>query len=344
MTVGGEQGEVARTGRVTLSQVARAAGVSTTTASFVLAGRKDGQRPASDQTAARVMQAARDLGYAANAHARAMRRGRTDSVALALGDPRDPWANELAHVVSLHASGRGLSTLVLADDSWPTLLQGHQFDCALVTGAEYHEHGHDQVRELARQGNRLVVHSAELEPAGFDVIRSAATTAVGEAHALLRSRHERVHYLGAVQAATPVRSPSRRDLFLQAVTEAGDDPRGAVVRVAPTLGAAQSAATEWLHRPGRPTAVVTQTGYLAIALQAAALRVGVRVPDDLEIIALGDVPEATSLFGPVSHFAPDDGFTQIADALVVRAVTPPDDLPWRLVDLAWVLQPGLTTR
>ena len=327
--------------RVTLQQVAAAAGVSSTTASFVLSGRKDGQRPASEATVERVTRAARELGYVPNAHARAMRLGRTDSIALALGDARDPWVGELAHVVSEHAATRGLSTLVLVDESWHALLQGRPFDCSLITGVEYGR-GRDHVIELARQGQRMVVHSAQYEPEGFDVIRSTAEKAVGLALNRLRSRHDRVHFFGlGPTPESPARS--RLDVFLDEVVAAGDDPSGTWRAAPPTMGEAQVEAADWLRGQDRPTAVITQTSYLAIALQAAALRVGLSVPDELEIIALGDVPRTSALLGEISHYAPDDSFTRIAGLVVERAFTPPDELDWRLVELAWEYQPGLTT-
>ncbi|MGJ6980205.1 LacI family DNA-binding transcriptional regulator [Aestuariimicrobium soli] len=328
-----------RSERVTLQQVAAAAGVSPTTASFVLSGRKDGQRAASEATAARVTRAARELGYAPNAHARAMRTGRTDSLALALGDARDPWVGELAHVVSQHGVARGLSTLVLVDDSWHALLQGHQFDCSLVTGAEYGP-GRQQLLELARQGQRMVVHSGEFEPEGFDVIRSTAVHAVGLAYERLRSRHDRVHFVGW-EPLPGVRG--RSDIFQEVALAAGDDPAECLL-LAPTLADGLASAGDWLQGQRRPTAVIAQMGYLAISVQAAAMRLGIAVPDDLEIIALGDVPPASSLFGPVSHYAPDDSFNRMAAMVIDRALMTPDDLPWRLLDLAWEFQPGLTTR
>lgn len=329
--------------RVTLQQVAAAAGVSSTTASFVLSGRKDGHRPGSDSTVERVEQAARELGYVPNAHARAMRLGRTDSIALALGDARDPWVGELAHVVSQHAASKGLSTLVLVDESWHSLLQGRPFDCSLITGVEYGQ-GRDHVRDLARQGQRMVVHSGQYEPEGFDVIRSTAEKAVGSAIRRLRSRHDRVHFFGLEERVPERPNRSRLGLFLDEVAAAGEDPTGRWRAAPPTMGEAQVEASAWLREAERPTAVITQTSYLAIALQAAALRVGISVPDELEIIALGDVPRTSTLLGEVSHYAPADTFTTMAEVLVQRAVTSPEELPWRLLVFDWEFHPGVTTR
>ncbi len=66
--------------RVTLRQVAERAGVSSTTASFVLSGRRD-MRVSAD-AASRVRQAARELNYRPNLLARGLRTNLSDTVGL----------------------------------------------------------------------------------------------------------------------------------------------------------------------------------------------------------------------------------------------------------------------
>ena len=63
-------------GTVTLADVARTAGVSLATASFVLSGRGGSRSAGSETTKAKVRAAAAELGYVPNRHAQAMRTGR----------------------------------------------------------------------------------------------------------------------------------------------------------------------------------------------------------------------------------------------------------------------------
>lgn len=70
--------------RVRMSDVADRAGVSRTTASFVLNGR-DVAIPA--ETRQRVLQAARQLGYRPHSAARALATGRTQRIGIVLNDP-----------------------------------------------------------------------------------------------------------------------------------------------------------------------------------------------------------------------------------------------------------------
>lgn len=74
----------------TIKEVARYAGVSPSTVSYVLSG----NRSISEETRARVQRAIRELNYRPNAGARALRAGKTDVIALA--DPLDDWASGAA--------------------------------------------------------------------------------------------------------------------------------------------------------------------------------------------------------------------------------------------------------
>ena len=80
----------------TIRDVAKSAGVSLTTVSYVLSGRLGGTTRISDATQERVQAAAKELGYVPNQAARGMRRGKTDLVAIAIGDLEWPWDRALA--------------------------------------------------------------------------------------------------------------------------------------------------------------------------------------------------------------------------------------------------------
>src|SRR5699024_2222739 len=58
------------------------------------------------------------------------------------------------------------------------------------------------------------------------------------------------------------------------------------------------------------------TGYQAAALQLAADRAGLSVPDDLESVAIGDIPAGSELFGPTCVYGAADVFSRLAGVLV----------------------------
>ena len=96
----------------TMIDVARLAGVSTSTVSHVL----NGTRKVELATRRRVEAAIEQTGYRQDTLARAMRRSRSDSIGLIVSDAGEPAFADMAHGVEHAAAERGL-TLLLANSS-----------------------------------------------------------------------------------------------------------------------------------------------------------------------------------------------------------------------------------
>ena len=93
----------------TIVEVARLAGVSTSTVSHVL----NGTRRVEPATRRRVLDAIAKTDYRQDALARAMRRSRTDSIGLVIPDGGEPAFAEMVNGVGTAAAAKGL-TLLLA--------------------------------------------------------------------------------------------------------------------------------------------------------------------------------------------------------------------------------------
>src|SRR5690625_5304976 len=177
-------------------------------------------------------------------------------------------------------------------------------------------------RLSASSHSGLVAFSATMEPERFDVIRSSPHRAVRDAYRRLRARHDRVrllapdrlHLLGGTQV------PQRTQTFLDTAREHGDGPAEDLVRTS-LPGGRESYRTslEWLSAPERPEAVICYTGYQAVALQAAAERLGLRQPADLEIISIGDGPPGSPSHGSRTHHGVQDVFVRISEVVVGRS-------------------------
>lgn len=332
---------------VTLADVARAAGVSPATASFVLSGRGGVRSAGSAETKAKVREAARVLGYVPNRHAQAMRTGRGGGIVLALGTLEDLWGVQLAHQVRDDALDHDLSTLVLVDEGWYEYLLGASADAALITSIDFVEGGPEQVRRLAAATQSgIVAFSALMEPESFDVVASSPLPAIREAYSVLRARHDRVHLLAPEMPGRPggTLAHSRTTAFLEAAREHGDGPAEELVHLTPASSRDTfRAAAEWLEGPERPEAVVCFTGYQAVSLRLAAEKAGVDVPGELEFLSIGDVPAESEYFGPISYFGVDDVFARLSQVLVSRALDR-EGRPGELHTFDWEFFPGTTTR
>ncbi|MBE1878729.1 LacI family DNA-binding transcriptional regulator [Myceligenerans pegani] len=93
-------------GPVTLSRVAREAGVSLATASRAING--SATRTVRPELRDRVMAAARRLGYVPDPSAQAMARGRTAALGLVVHDIADPYFSAIASGVTRAAEAEGL--------------------------------------------------------------------------------------------------------------------------------------------------------------------------------------------------------------------------------------------
>lgn len=93
---------------VTMSDVAKAAGVSRATASYALRG----DERIAPATAERVRQAALDLHYTANLSARSLRSGRSGVIGVAIFELDHPYPSEMSAAISRQAARHGLEAIV----------------------------------------------------------------------------------------------------------------------------------------------------------------------------------------------------------------------------------------
>ena len=108
--------EPSTTRRPTQLDVARLAGVSRATVSYVLNGLTDGKVPISPETRARVERAIAELGYEPDAGARALRSGSSQTIGLIMPDLRNPHFWETAEGVEQEARAAGYRLLFSSMD------------------------------------------------------------------------------------------------------------------------------------------------------------------------------------------------------------------------------------
>ncbi|TWD79457.1 LacI family transcriptional regulator [Kribbella amoyensis] len=326
--------------RITLRDVAAAAGVSVATCSYVLSGRADRTTPLPEATRRRVEEAARQLGYKGNTAARSLRRQRSELIALVYAPPVGPWLDRLTLQCEDIAAGHGYSVIGVpirrldrAAQSLRVITRGH------VDGAIFAPDLADflDLTAARRSTRALLAFSEHLEAPGIDIVRNNVREAVAEATAyLLASGRRRIAFLSHAQTVNPARS-DRYQGYLDALGAAG-------VAIDPRLVRAGAAAREdavlvvrdLLDLPDPPDALVSESDRGAFAaLQAAADR-GVKVPDDLAVIGTGNTREASYSAPPLTSVGMYQlDFTAIVEALFARIDDP--TLPARQLSLPWIL-------
>lgn len=321
--------------RATIKSVAAEAGVSTATVSYVLAGRTKGKGSGiSASTAARVHQAADRQGYRPNQAARTIRTGKSNLMMLSLTMLADPWALSVSKAVGEAVESAGITPLILADADWRKVITRHGADVIFIDDAQG-ENDAQLLAELAKN-NRLVVFSDDLEPNGFDVIRSTPDDSLDLAMDHLTSQHRKVACLITTRRASSPRSV-RYGAYLNGLERAGIPFRQDYVATFDgDEGSAYEAAVALLQQPDPPSAIYATSDYAAIAAIHAAQRLRISVPEELALVGVGNTTQGENMEPSLSSAGPVDFFDQLAKFLVSRAKEHDGDyqvleFPWRFL-------------
>lgn len=278
-------------GRLTMADVAAAAGVSAKTVSNVLAA-SGGYSP---QTEARVLAVVENLGYRLNTGARTLRSRRSGTIALALPTLRQPTYAALAQAV-IEAAGdvpvlleltRGEARLEedvlrgrLAREADGVLWVPQALD---VT--------HLALQELAPRTQRPVVVVGGRPTSGTDQVTSPVAQQVALAlDHLADEGRRRPAVIGVVDDADDWTSTCALTLA-QRGTPVSD---GRIVRVtdAVTLRSGVEAVLRLLRTGTRFDALLCHNDALAAGALGTLLRHGAQVPRDVAVIGRGDTEVA----------------------------------------------------
>lgn len=292
--------------RVTVKDVAAAAGVSPATVSRVLAG----DYPVSAPTRARVQRAARELDYVANAQARALKGARTGMVAFVMDDVTGPSFAYVAKGVEQQAAAMGRLCLICTTHGDPSrelavvdAMREQHAEAVILVGGGFLDEDYRQrmihfAHALDKAGSRLVLCGRP--PLGDDV----PTTVVeydneGGAFAmtshLLLQGHRRIVYLGNVQ---PHHTTSRDRIngFTRAHHAFGVPVDPALILPGEYTQTYGHVATKRLVAAGADfTAIFAGTDMVAAGVLLALREAAIRVPDDVSVAGYDDIPLAVNV-------------------------------------------------
>jgi len=284
--------------RVTSADVARESGVSRTTVSYVLNDTTG--TVISEETRQRVRAAADRLGYAPSAAARTLRSGRSDLVLCAVPDwPIGPLVDALLDHLTRELAARDLSVLVhhsrgqrpLAD-LWRAVTPR-----AVVGFTAFSDEEEAGMRRAGIQVVATVLDEEPRRPGAF----AAGQTQVGrlQAQHLVAAGHRLIGYASTTDPRLADFAGPRLAGVRQECRRLGlPDPRVQPVDVSAESG---RAAVRALRAGPEPvSAVAAYNDEVALAVLAGARAEGVRVPDDVAVIGVDDVPAARLAAPPLT--------------------------------------------
>lgn len=272
----------------TIIDVARHAGVATSTVSHVL----NGTRFVSAETTRAVRDAVVAVGYTPNTLARALARSTTNTVGLAISASANRYFNDLINAVEAECSKLGMVVLLSNTHDDP------EIETRVVT--ELHHRRVDGIilapscdpnsRALAylRDKNVPFVLVDRLPDDQCDGVGVENYEAMAEmVRHLATHGHRRIGFLGGQAGFTTAQERARGF---------ADGLRGTGLPVDPTLiaightdiEAARASARRMLSTDNLPTALIGGNNLSTIGIMLAIRDLGLRVPDDVALIGFDD--------------------------------------------------------
>ncbi len=286
----------------TLSDVASKAGVSVSAVSRVLSNAPDAR--VSEQTRQRIFDAAKELDYRPNFAARALKFSRTNVIAVVVPDLTNAMFSELMSGVEEEGNRRGYMVLLARaenltsePDAIPRLIGEGRVDGAIVQLGDASDTS-DFDELLNGRLPVILVNSDHLDHPGSVILEDAEGIRIATRH-LIGLGHRRIGFLGGLPDSDTGRR--RREGFLDAMSTAGLEADPDLMT---ELGYLPRAGGEALHavidRDDPPTAVVVANVNAALGALLEARRSGLRVPEDLSIVAMHDAWTAESTWPPLT--------------------------------------------
>jgi DNA-binding LacI/PurR family transcriptional regulator len=294
---------------VTVADVARRAGVSTATVSYVL--NDNPNQRISPATRESVLRAADDLGYRPNVAARSLRTGRGTAVLLPLpGLHGNHVLGLLIDQCAARLVERELS-LVTDYSAYATPEQALRAWAPLNPAAVVVlPHDAPIARALARSGIPVVTSPQTTDdPWESHADAFAREARVTQLQYLLSRGHRRVAFMWPPQVEPAVERRMTRQL--RAVARSAGATLD-VVRAPLTADAFSSYADAWV-RDRRAEAIACFNDDFAMGLLSALAQRGVAAPDDVAVMGVDDVPLAAAFTPPLTTIAAD--FSELAGAL-----------------------------
>jgi len=323
--------------RITITDIARAAGVSHQLVSAALRSPPSGSVRVAPVTAERIRALAAELGYRPNMAARSFRAGNHRRIAL-LTSTRDgtnvvpPGFVERLHdqlaengfELSLHR----VDDARLVDEAYvPTILNQWSCDGLVIT----YTCGLPPRLETLVSANRLPAVWVNRQRATDCVLFADRAATLAATRKLAELGHQRIAYIGPAADPDEHHSASeRRTGYRQAM-------RGLRLPPIEPIGDPQ----RWLSARQRPTAVIGYSDVETCQVAGACLRLGLRVPADVSLMGILNYGPALQL--GLAYFELDGLSLGHAAARMIGALLLPDAVPQapHIVDLLYIAGPSI---
>ena len=273
----------------TIKDVAKMAGVSTTTVSHVI----NKTRFVAKETEEAVMQAIKSLKYSPSAVARSLKVNTTKSIGMIVTTSESPYFAEIIHAVEDHCYRQGYSLFLCNTQNDPEKIKNHvemltkkRVDGLLVMCSEYTQHSLDVlsgfssvpmvVMDWGPNADTDIIEDNSFN-GGYIATKhliDCGHKAIGLIAGELDKTTARTRYEGFVKAMNEANLPIHENWIMEGFFEP-EDGYECMNRI--------------LVQDNLPTAVFCCNDVMALGAISAITEKGLRVPDDISIIGYDNI-------------------------------------------------------
>ena len=275
-----------------ITEVARRAGVSTTTAKRAI---REPEKLA-QETLRRVREAIEALNYEPDQLASALRSGRSTTLGLVIGSIVEPFFAELTRTIVHGARERGYSVIVADNEYRDDVEAAHLRSfygnrvAGLILRSAYTSGNLDYVLRMQRRGVAVVEvdYFVPDSPLPHVMLDNLGAIDAGVAH-LVAHGHRRIATLSSYHGR--LNADERVQRFPEALARHGLTlPPVYVSQTAPTEREGYEVTLRLMRLEEPPTAIFATTGSMAAGSYRALMELGLRVPLDVSLVAFDDYP------------------------------------------------------
>jgi len=291
--------------QVTLADIASLASVTPMTVSRVI----NGTGYVRMETRERVLQVAREMNYRRNGLARALKRQRTETVGLVIGDIANPFAAELSRGVREVLEKRGYTLFICVSEHSAKedvrafdSLADHRAD-GLIVATRSCKSGDERLKELIASGVPVSLIGRDFRHPHADSVSADNLKGGYEATKhLIDLGHRRIGFIGV--SLTKSVGLRRFQGYQEALNEHGLMLDESLIVGGGGSDQMPGYSTEEMGFAGmtrlvrlkkRPTAVFARNDFTAIGALDAIKQAGLRIPEDIAVVGYDDIPLASHI-------------------------------------------------
>jgi LacI family transcriptional regulator len=276
-------------GKMTIKDIAKKAGVSIATVSYVI----NKSRTVSPELTKRVLAAIEEIGYYPDINARSLKSKRTSTIGLIVPDNSNPFFAEIAKGVEDAGFDAGFSVLLCnsnamleREQAYIDLLLSKRVDGVIFAPTSL---SINPIQRLVDLGIPVAVFYREAGELDVDSIRIDNLEGGYRAtRHLIELGHKQVACIRPLSTETP--SGQRVEGFKRAMDEAGLSYSSILMPQGNNrIKGGEAAARELLNSGKKFSAIFSTNDAMAIGAMRALRDAGLRIPEDVSVIGFDDI-------------------------------------------------------